>query len=99
MLLLEKKFLKTKSNQITNIVEKNIDFNKQQKGRPLDLAKRIKELTPTQMFPRFRIAHAQVKESNISENLLNEIWKIIYYLYSLYDCQEDSRVLHTFGPN
>lgn len=50
-----------------------MDFNKQQKGRPLDLAKRIKELTPTQMLPRFRIAHAQVKGSNISEKLLNEI--------------------------
>lgn len=76
MIHLKSAIISTQMNQfiqITNIVEKNIDFNKLQKGRPLDLAKRIKELTPTQMFPRFRIAHAQVKESNISENLLNEI--------------------------
>ena len=33
------------------------------------------------MFQRFPIALAQVKAGNISENLLNEIGQIAYYLY------------------
>ena len=42
--------------------------------------KGIKILTPIQMLQRLPIALAQVKAGN-SENLLNEIRQIIYYLY------------------
>ena len=43
--------------------------------------KGLKILTPKQMLQRFPIALAQVKASNNSESLLNEIRKIIYFLY------------------
>ena len=68
---------------IVNIAEKTLDFNKKQKGNglPSDLAKHIKILTPKQMIQRLRIALAEVKSGNTSENLLNEIRQIIYYLY------------------
>ena len=62
-------------NKIVHIVEKILDFNKQQKG------KGIKILTPKQMLQRLPIALAQVKSCNASENLLNEIRQIIYSLY------------------
>ena len=41
--------IKTK---LVNIIEKSLDFNKQQKGkeRPSDLATHIKTLTPKQML-------------------------------------------------
>ena len=77
--------------KVVNIVEKILDFHKQDKGkvRPLDLARvakvsdcrRIKILTPKQIFQRLRIALAQVKARNTSKNLLNEIRQIIYSLY------------------
>ena len=38
-------------------------------------------LTPTQMLQRLPKALVQVKTSNTSENLINEICQIIYYLY------------------
>ena len=38
----------------------------------------VKILTPKQMLQRLRIALAQVKAGNDSENLLNEIRQIIY---------------------
>ena len=41
----------------------------------------LKILTPKQMLQRLRIALAQVKAGNTSENLLNEIRQIIYSLY------------------
>ena len=41
----------------------------------------IKTLTPNQMLKRLPIALAQIKAGNISENLLNEIRQIVYYLY------------------
>ena len=41
----------------------------------------LKILSPKQMLQRFPIALAQVKASNTSENLLNEIRQIIYSLY------------------
>ena len=43
--------------------------------------KGVKILTPKQMLQRLPIALAQVKAGNNSENLLNEIQKIIYSLY------------------
>ena len=68
---------------IVNIAEKTLDFNKKQNsnGLPSDLAKHIKILTPKQMIQRLRRALAEVKSGNTSENLLNEIRQIIYYLY------------------
>ena len=61
--------------KVVKIVEKIVDFNKQQKG------KRIEILTPKQKLQRLPMALAQVKVGNTSENLLNEIRKIIYSLY------------------
>ena len=43
--------------------------------------KGLKILTPKQMLQRLPIVHAQVKAGNNSENLLNEIWQIVYSLY------------------
>ena len=43
--------------------------------------KGLKILTPKQMLQRLPIALAQVKASNNSQNLLNEIRQIIYSLY------------------
>ena len=77
--------------KVVCIVEKILDFNKQQKGeglrgmlayRPSDFdRKHIKILTPKQMIQRLSIALAQVKAGNTSEKLLNEIRQIIYSLY------------------
>ena len=50
------------SKKVVNIVEKILDFNKQQKG------KGVKILTPKQMLQRLPIALAQVKPGNTSEN-------------------------------
>ena len=41
----------------------------------------LKILTPKQMLQRLSIALAQVKAGNNSENLLNEIRQIVYFLY------------------
>ena len=41
----------------------------------------LKVLTPKQMLQRLQIALAQVKAGNNSENLLNEIRRIVYSLY------------------
>ena len=61
--------------KVVNIVEKVLNFNKQQKG------KGIKILTPKQMLQRLPIALTQVIAGNTSENLLNEIRQIIHSLY------------------
>ena len=42
---------------------------------------KLKILTSKQMLQRLPIALAQVKAGNNSENLLNEIRQIIYFLY------------------
>ena len=52
-------------NKIVNIVEKIFGFNKQQKGKGIDI------LTHKQMFQRLPMVLAQVKAGNTSENLLN----------------------------
>ena len=51
------------------------DYNLMQKGEGLKI------LTPNQMLKRLPIALAQVKTSNNSESLLNEIRQIVYSLY------------------
>ena len=60
--------------KIISIAEKLIDLNKQQKSRELKL------LNLKQILQRLPIAFAQVKAGNTSENLLNKIGQIIYYL-------------------
>ena len=50
-------------------------------GRPLDLAARVRTLTPKQMLRRLPIALGEVKAGNTSENLLNKIRHIINFLY------------------
>ena len=44
---------------------------------------KLKMLMPKQMLQRLRIALAQVKVGNNSENLLNEMRQIIYSLYQV----------------
>ena len=41
----------------------------------------LKILSPKQMLLRLPIELSQVKAGNTSENLLNEIWQILYSLY------------------
>ena len=41
----------------------------------------LKIVTPKQMLQRLLIALTQVKTSNNSQNLLNEIRQIVYFLY------------------
>ena len=41
----------------------------------------LKILTPNQMFKRLPITLAQIKASNNSESLMNEIRQIVYSLY------------------
>ena len=43
--------------------------------------KLLKIFSPKQMLQRLTIALAQVKTCNNSESLLNEIRKVVYYLY------------------
>ena len=76
MLLLEKKFLEMKTPQnVIYIVENVLEFNNWQKGKGLKI------LTPKQMLQRLPIALVQVKAGNNSENLLNEIRKMVCSLY------------------
>ena len=58
-----------------HIVEKSVDFNKQQKDQE------VKILTPKQMLQRLPIPLTQEKADNTYKNLLNEIRQIIYSLY------------------
>ena len=58
--------------KVADIVEKILEFNKQQKG------KESKILTPEQMLQRLPIVLAQVKAVDTSENLLNKTRQIIY---------------------
>ena len=50
-------------------------------GTGLTDQSKLKILTSKQMLQRLPIALAQVKAGNNSENLLNEIRQIIYFLY------------------
>ena len=61
---------KSKCASFTNIVEKIVNFNKQQKGKGLKI------LTPKQILQRVPITLGQVEAGNASENFLNETCKI-----------------------
>ena len=62
-------------NEIVNIVEKILEFNRQQSGQGLKI------LTPDQMLNRLPISLAQLNAGNNSEKLKNEITQLLYSLY------------------
>ena len=65
-----------KPSEIIDIVEKILEFNKQnQQGQGLKI------LTPDQMLSRLPITLAQLKAGNNSEKLKNEIRQLLYSLY------------------
>ena len=70
--IIKKQILANKNpGKIINIAEKILKFSKQQKGIEL------KRLTPKKMLQRLPIALSQIKASNNSESLLNEIWQTV----------------------
>ena len=54
---------------------------------------KLKILTSKQMLQRLPIALAQVKASNNSENLLNEIRQIVY---SLYQSKQITKMIYNY---
>ena len=65
-----------KPSEIIDIVEKILEFNKQnQQGQGLKI------LTPDQMLSRLPITLAQLKAGNNSQKLKNEIRQILYSFY------------------
>ena len=62
-------------NEIVDIVEMILEFNRQQQGQGLKI------LTPNQMLSRLPISLAQLKAGNNSEKLKNEIRQLLYSLY------------------
>ena len=64
-----------KPNEIVNVVENILEFNRQQQGQGLKI------LTPNQMLSRLPITLAQLKAGNNSEKLKNEIRQLLYSLY------------------
>ena len=58
----------TKPNEIVNIVEEILKFNKKKQS-----GQGLKILTPNQMLSRLPITLAQLKSGNNSEKLKNEI--------------------------
>ena len=81
-------------DKVLDIVEEILKVNKQQKGKrlPLNLTTSLKILSPKQMLQRFPIAFAQLQASNTSEELLDEIRQIIYYLYSAKEIIQQQKV-------
>ena len=62
-------------NKMVDIAEKVLDFKKQKKGKGLKI------LISKRLLQRLLIPLTQIKASNRSENLLNEMRQIIYSLY------------------
>ena len=62
-------------NEIVDIVENILEFNRQQQGQGLKI------LTPNQMISRLPIAWAQLKAGNNSEKLKSKTRQILYSLY------------------
>ena len=65
-----------KPNEIIDVVEEIIGFNKKKQG-----GKGLKILTPDQMLSRLPINLAQLKARNNSQKLKNEIRQLLYFLY------------------
>ena len=61
-------------NEIIDLLEKILEFNRQQQGRG------VKILTLNQMLSRLPISLAQFKARNNSEKLRNEIRQLLYSL-------------------
>ena len=70
-----KKKKNEKPNEMVDIVQNILEFNRQQEGRGLKI------LTPSQMLSRLPISLAQLKAGNNSEKLKNEIRQILHSLY------------------
>ena len=62
-------------NEIVDIVEMILEFNRQQQGQGLKI------LTPNQMLSRLPISLAQLKSGNNSKKLKIEIRQLLYSLY------------------
>ena len=65
-----------KPNEIVNLVEEILEFNKQKQQQ-----KGLKILTPDQMLSRLPITLAQLKAGNNSQKLKKEIRQLLYFLY------------------
>ena len=65
-----------KSNETIDVVEKVLEFNKQNQ-----LGQGLKIPTPDQMLSRLPITLAQLKAGNNSQKLINEIRQLLYSLY------------------
>ena len=65
-----------KSNETIHVVEKVLEFNKQNQ-----LGQGLKIPTPDQMLSRLPITLAQLKAGNNSQKLINEIRQLLYSLY------------------
>ena len=62
-------------NEIVNLVENILEFNRQQQGH------RLKILTSSQMLSRLPISLAQLQAGNNTETLKNEIRQLSYSVY------------------
>ena len=62
-------------NEIVNIVEEILEFNRQRSEQGLKI------LTPDQMLNRLPIFLAQLNAGNNSEKIKNEIRQLLYSLY------------------
>ena len=62
-------------DEIGNLVENILEFNRQQQGQGLKI------LAPSQMLSRLPISLAQLKAGSNSEKLKNEIGQLLYSLY------------------
>ena len=65
-----------KSNETIDVVEKVLEFNKQNQ-----LGQGLKIPTPDQMLSRLPITLAQLKAGNNSQKLINEIMQLLYSSY------------------
>ena len=75
---MSKKIENEKPDEILEIVEKILIFNRENQIKPrFDL----KILTPNQMLSKLPITLAQLKAGNNSEKLKNEIRQLLYSLY------------------
>ena len=74
-----------KPNEIIDVVEKILEFNKQkQQGQVLKI------LTPDQMLSWLSITLAQLKAGNNSQKLINEM----YVLHSLYRSKKLTKTIY-----